>query len=200
MNGFDPEALTLSLGSLAPLHLAAFAAATSERLIPNYRQFWAEESWGNPELLRQNLGVAWSWIHEGAGDPDAVEKAYNVSLDLAQEPGEFASDFTSAALDAANGVATTLRLLLAQSHAERIECCVECATYATDTVDMYIRTVDDIDAHSPDLEERIRRHPLWERELAVQSRHVELLAGQPELSSEFLFLLRTKRSNLDIEY
>jgi uncharacterized protein YjaG (DUF416 family) len=186
MPSFDSKRVADHVAPLSHRHRVAFCAAVSERLLPNYRRFFAEARWGNPDLLRRNLDIAWEWVLGRELPADEAERLALVCYDLAPEPGEFRSEVVSASLDAANAVAATLYCVNEAS----IERCVEVAEYARDTVDMYIQIRDDIGYHTPGLEERIVGDSLMVRELATQERQLQLLAASPHLDHGVVDQLR----------
>lgn len=168
---FDPQAVAAALTELSPQHRVAFCAAVAERLLPNYLAFAAEEEWGDPESLRTALDAVW-----GCATGSRLSEGERIRLAgaceaAAPEPGDFRSDLASAALDAA----TAIGAALACCGNGNPEHCAEAATYARDTVDMYIQIRGDVDSDDSDLDAKIRTHPLMVRETDRQASDLRLL-------------------------
>jgi uncharacterized protein YjaG (DUF416 family) len=183
---FDAEALAETLATLSHAHRVAFCAAVCERLVPNYVRFAREERWGNPTLLREALDIVWHCALGARSGSDELRVLAERSEEAAPEPAEFESDLASAALDAANAVAASLRCCQDGD----VERCIEVATYARDTVDMYVQIRESMDQDDPGLERRIADHPLMVREMGKQSSDLEMLRRAPAVDDALVRRLK----------
>lgn len=80
---------------------------------------------------------------------------------------------------------------------------VQAATYATDSVDLYVQEIENMSPNDPTLEKKILAHHLMQRELAQQEENLKMIEQTPSLSREFLAQLKQSwgnngKSNLDI--
>jgi hypothetical protein len=114
--------------------------------------FVAEEEWSDPETLRTALDAVWGYA---TGSPLSESERIRLAGECeaaAPEPGDFRSDLASAALDAATAIGAALACCATGDP----EHCAEAATYARDTVDMYVQIRGDVDSDDNDLEAKIR--------------------------------------------
>lgn len=161
---FDEDLLLEQLSGCDQKGLLTFALSCAERLFPNYLRFSLEHGWGDSQHLRDALDIAWEWLHSGRLDMVAAEQLRESCEKQAPNTEDFDSLYVSPALDAANAAANVAKLLVEPN----AEIAVEVATYARDTVDMYVQELEAIPANTFDLEERIRLHPMMQRELVNQ--------------------------------
>ena len=72
----DIDGYLVILGAIlktwSPRQRIAFAAALAERWLPAYRQFAAEEDWGDPDLLQEILEAVWDHVRGKAISPAKV--------------------------------------------------------------------------------------------------------------------------------
>jgi uncharacterized protein YjaG (DUF416 family) len=161
---FDETELLKRLSDCDRKGLVIFALSCAERLLPNYLRFTHEHGWGDIRPLRKALDLAWTWLESGNIDADEVSRLRDACEEQAPNTEEFDSLYVSPALDAANAAADVARLLIEPD----VETAVEIATFARDTVDMYVQELEGMPANAADLEERIRLHPMMQRELTNQ--------------------------------
>jgi uncharacterized protein YjaG (DUF416 family) len=131
----------------------AFAAICAERLIPNYEEFQIETGWGDADVLRQALALAWDFMTE----PDRTGEKYRAVIlqckAVAPDADDFMSPLTSLALDAAAATAATLELCLKDS-AERA------AFVAQSAYDSAFAIAQMRGVHDPTRARRSERHEL----------------------------------------
>lgn len=163
MQTFDEDRLRESLSGLEPWRQIAFMVLCCERMLPNYERFAAESGFGDVQPLREAVEAAWTWLES---DRKAAGLARLRATVERQAPNteEFASAFTSAALDAANAVATLLDAVERPDNAAP----VEVACLARDTVDIYVQESGNLYPNRPDFEQQIQRHELMQAELLRQ--------------------------------
>jgi uncharacterized protein YjaG (DUF416 family) len=163
METFDEDRLQQSFARLDPWKRVAFMALSCERMVPNYDRFSADSGFGDPKVLRRGIDAAWSWL-ESERVPDDLKSMRAQVEQQAPNTEAFSSPFTSAALDAANAVASLLEALDEPGGADP----VEVASLARDTVDLYVQEIENLDPNDRGLEDAIRRHPLMQTELRRQ--------------------------------
>jgi hypothetical protein len=193
---FDPEDLGRKLAALPPYHRVAFAAACCERLLPNYAVFSRSDSWGDTGILRTALDEAWRAVERQEVDEPKLRSLLSECERIIPDTEDFDTPLVSAALDAGSAVLETLRLCL-DGDQQRA---VDVASFARDTVDMFIQERDDMDYDDPRFEERIAEDPLMLRELGKQQADLELLQHRPKLTPSLLKRLRegSGGSNIDL--
>ena len=163
---FDEAALAASGARLIPSARLAFALACAERLLPNYLAFHRKVGWGRPETLRKALDSAWEALIEGTLPGDAALAELELEVVACEPETEgFDTILVSSALDAACAAGHVLATLRTHEVAEM----VAVASLARDSVDMYVQEAESMSAQTPDLEERIRLHPLMQAELRYQA-------------------------------
>lgn len=176
---FDPTILKRHLERMPVQKRIAFCAALCERMLPNYSEFSRETRWGSCSRLRAALDVVWD-VALGAEHSSAeLQSLIKECGELAPEPGEFRSPFTSAALDAATAISNALDCCIDGG----VEECVENATLARDTIDVFLQNRGEVDIDDPQFERRIATHPLMQRELSRQLEDLEVLERAPRIDS-----------------
>ncbi len=200
MDDFSHDQLERVLAKLpSQRHRLAFAAGISERLLPNYETFSRDVGWGDPALLRSALDLVWRMVGGGRAMLGEIrELQAQMRMVTPDTENHFASPLTSAALDAASAIHEALEVGY-RDDARRV---ADIATFASDTVDLFVKARDDMDPNDPLLEVRIVADPLMARELKKQRQDVELLS-QAQLDAEFVRRYRNEasydgKSNLDI--
>jgi len=136
------EEIREQLMSLTDINKILFATITCERLYPNYKYFQQQVGWGNHEILQEAIILLYQPVVSG-GDVNINEVNEAVSqVDMiTPDTDEFPGITTSFALDACTSIYSTLMFLLDRN----IENIVDVATYARDTVDMFIQERDNMD-------------------------------------------------------
>ena len=140
-------------------------------MIPNYEKFTTDTGFGSPQLLRDAVDSVWAWL-ESSYPPGELRDTVERIDAQAPDAAEFASPFTSAALDAANATAILLEAIISPADADPFEV----ASLARDTVDLYVQQSERLYPNDRQLEEEINCHPLMQAELQCQKRDLEELA------------------------
>jgi uncharacterized protein YjaG (DUF416 family) len=159
---YDPEAVKNRLSQLPVWKQVAFALLCCERMFPNYLLFVRDSGWGNADALRAALDVAWSSL-EHDRSPSNCRELIRACEEAIPDTEDFASDYTSAALDAAASAASLIEIL------ERfdIQKVLEISQQAFDTVYMYAD--GSVEASAAETgHEVILMHPLVHTELGMQ--------------------------------
>jgi uncharacterized protein YjaG (DUF416 family) len=191
---YDEDELQTRLSSIDHRGLVLFGLFVAERLLPNYAVFSREQSFGDVQVLRNALDLAWNWLEGKAVDADAVESMIEACESVAPDTDEFSSLYVSAALDAANSTVNVLRLLTEGDS----DLAVENGTFGRDTVDLYVQEIEGMPPNSPDLEERIRLHPLMQSEIVEQYDALKAIESGLTATEARRVWSQKKRSNLDI--
>ncbi|MGN7916888.1 DUF416 family protein [Lysobacter sp. 22409] len=168
--------------------IIAFMATCCERMVPNFYRFHVETGFGDPSILRDALDKIWLWIRDGALPGNRAD-LISFCDGLAPDTEKFSSEFTSAALDAANALAITLEALV-QPTSEKAEIVEE---LAVDTVDGFVQTRERLDPADPHFEGRISSSKLMRAELSAQSACVDWLLATDDRSA--VVLLRGLQAN-----
>lgn len=148
----------------------AFALTCCERMIPNYRSFNRQSNFGSPKVLEDTLLIAWAWVKEDKRIWNLNEVRSQVEMQ-APNTESYSSLYTSAALDAANAIATVFDAIECFSSVH-IKTVVE---LATDSVDMWVRHANGMDVGDAQMERKIQSHPLMKKELEEMRQALEYL-------------------------
>lgn len=149
----------------------AFAAACCERAFPNYLNFSVESRWGDPGALRAGIDVAWKVAVGETCEPAAILALESRCKSVTPSSDEFLGEDVTAAQEGAFMVT----LLLQLCHSRDKNCAVRTATFARDTIDLYVQTALALDPSDPKLEEKIASHPLMAAELEKQRTDLDKL-------------------------
>jgi hypothetical protein len=163
---YDPTVLREKLVRLTTWKQVAFALLCCERMYPNYLVFVQDSSWGDPNVLRNALDVAWLALGEGQSRQDDQDLV-RACEEAAPDTEDFASDHTSAALDAALSTASLVEIL-EKFDTQKV---IEISQQAFDTVYMYVDCSIATDAG----DQAILMHPLVRTELAMQEESLAYL-------------------------
>ena len=191
---YDKERIRSGIHRLDHRSQVAFVLSCAERMLPNYAAFQRETGWGDFQSPRLALDIGWKWL---AGETEATSGIALVrgACDAAAPDTEdFDTILVSAALDAASAACLLLDLLAVADDEKTIEV----STLARDTVDMYVQETEQMQSNAPDLEERIRSHPLMQSEIMRQYSDLQIL-GIPWTDEELKERWRSPtKSNLGL--
>jgi uncharacterized protein YjaG (DUF416 family) len=195
--------LKKQLGRLAHPHQLAFASSCCERAYPNYKRFSASTGWGDSEAFRWALDLVWNLIvnrpfEEGAR-VDLLKRCEASTPDTDNFSPQTAAE--AALITAGQEAAFMVTLLLQFCREPDPLYGVRIATFARDTVDMYVQIVEHLQPTDPNLEEKISQHPLMVQELKNQEEDL-LSLTQVRMSNDLAeFRNRAanpKRSNIGL--
>lgn len=187
MEVFNEQILQQSLAKLDPWKRVTFMALACERMLPNYNRFTADSDFGDSSVLRRGIDLVWSWL-ESNQVPDDISALHAQVEQQAPNTESFSSQFTSAALDAANAVASVLDAVRMPERTDAFEV----ASLARDTVDLYVQEIEDLNPNDPGFEDVIRRHPLMQAEIRRQHEDLVDLERLTSSRSETIRQLRAK--------
>lgn len=196
---FDGGRLMKRLEKLDSRRQLAFGAACCERLLPNYNAFQEDTGWGSIRPIQDALNLVWSSVGGQQPGFGEVKHVLNECESVGPDSDDFESLYTGFAQDTCFAVCSLLDYLL-NSNPERV---VQAATYATDSVDLFVQELENMVPNDPELEQKILAHPLMQRELAQQEKELQMIEQASSLNPEFLKRLRSAwdnngRSNLDL--
>ena len=151
-----------------------FAYLACERLYPNYISFSASYNFGEPQIIRQAIDFIYdNLLVTEFADAERINFYLNVVDIHTPFPHNFDTIFASSALDACTAILETLEFMMDRKTARLSDI----STFATDTVDMYISSRDDMDFNTDKyFEQKILADPLMQREINVQNGIVDYLA------------------------
>ena len=152
---FEPEQLKKTLVQLELHQQLAFGTACSERLLPIYRSFSSEASWGEPETLREGLDLLWRIVSAGELDELLVRGSISNCEKQAPHSDDFDFLYTSPAQNAVFSICGLLDFLLDLD----LGGVILAAGYPVDSIDLLVQEQEDLDPRDPQLEERILMHP-----------------------------------------
>lgn len=186
------------LKSLTTEQQLLFAALTCERLFPNYVYFHKRFDWGDPKVLLDSIEIIYQslFIKTLFGSDEIQEHAEAVDM-VTPHTEDYSEVFVSFALDACTSVYSTLNFMLDQN----LDHIADVASYARDTVDMFIQVRDNLDMHVNDLETRIANDPLMIQEKSRQLSIIEKLKSlnDEDVTDSLIEDLRDKSFIIDVE-
>lgn len=177
MERFNRAQLLNALATLPGWKQVIFMLLCCERMLPNYVRFSQETGFGNVSVLRDALDAAWVWVESGQlpKDLDALRRACERQ---APNTEDFGSQYTSAAVDAANAAATVLDAVESPSAAASLA--LNLVALAYDTIDMFVESMRDLAPTSPTFEQTILADPLMQNESRCQREDLAELAACDE--------------------
>lgn len=196
---FNSEVLKDRLIKLDSKRQLAFGAVCCERLLPNYLAFQKDAGWGNFDLVRKALDCVWASLNGRTPSSQEIKEITTSCESAAPDSEDFDSLYVTSAQDACFAVCSLLDYLL-ESDVLKV---VQVATYATDSVDLYVQEIESMAPNDPQLEQKILMHRLMQRELAQEEADLKTIELAPSLNQDFLVQLKTSwnnngKSNLDL--
>lgn len=151
-----------------------FAILICDRLYPNYVAFQKNNRWGDSAILQKGITRIQDYlVKEHVFNDDEIIAFIERIESITPNTEDFPGIITSFALDACNSVLDTLKFLTD----ENPEHIADVATYARDTVDMYIQEKDNLNANDPMIEEKIAQDSFMMKEKAYQRELLIKLSG-----------------------
>jgi uncharacterized protein len=196
---FNAKRLKERLVQLDKKQQLAFGAVCCERLLPNYVAFQQDSGFGNSASLREALNFVWAFLGGQSPSASEIEEVTITCESVAPNSEDSSSLYVTAAQDVCFAICSLLDFMR-EYNPEKI---VQVATYATDSVDLYVQETESLAPSDPDIEERILTHRLMQRELRQQNADLEVIESNRSLSQDFLIELKSSwnndgRSNLDL--
>lgn len=196
---FNGSALKIRLKELDSERQLTFGALCCERLVPNYLAFQQDAGWGDITSVQKGLDCVWTFLQGQTLSSQDIKNATMYCESATPDSDDFASLYVTSAQDVCFAICALLDYLL-ENDVDRI---VQAATYATDSVDLYVQEIDNIAPTDPQLEQKILTHWLMQRELRQQEEDLRAIECAPSLSQEFFTQRKSSwsdngKSNLDL--
>jgi uncharacterized protein YjaG (DUF416 family) len=177
----------------------AFAYLTCERLYPNYVYFSNNYNFGDPGILRTAIDYLYDNLFESNPDKNKVNSLIKKVEKNTPDTEDFTTIFVSSALDACTCVLDSLTFLLDRDFS-KIE---YISSYGYDTVDMYVREVENIEASDKNFVQKVSEHLLMKREMSIQQGIIAFLSktissDYGDIETLLQFQENNKKSNLDL--
>jgi uncharacterized protein len=164
-----------------------FGALTCEKLYPNYEYFSQNTSWGNGQILQNAISVIYQSVFRNDLFSEVeIQNLIDEVEGITPDTEDFEGILVSFALDACTSVLSTLNFII-DSETENI---VDVATFARDTVDMYIQERDDLDANDKMIEIKIEQDIFMQKEKQRQYSVIKLLSEKNDITDGQLQNLR----------
>jgi uncharacterized protein YjaG (DUF416 family) len=198
---YSKQEVQRRLEALPSRSRVAFGLSCCERLLPNYVACKQKIKWGDERPLRKTLDELWKHIEGQVLDELTVGQLLAACEVVAPDSDDFSELLTTSAQDACFSICCILEYLL---HGD-VEQIAQVSSFAIDTLDLYVSALLDgfstaarAVPYSFEREERIRLHPLMQRELARQDVDLKLLATNPDLDSLKSQWCAPSKSNIDL--
>ena len=198
---YSKEEVQRRLESLSSRSRVAFGLSCCERMLRNYIAFKQKVQWGDEQPLRKALDELWNHLEGQAMNETTAKELIEQCEKVTPDADDFSVILVGPAQEACFSICCVLDYVL-QGNPERI---AQASAFAIDTLDGYVQEVLDGFPntargvpYSPEREERIRLHPLMQRELARQDADLKLLATNPDLSSLKAQWRAPAKSNIDL--
>ncbi len=188
---FNSQALKDQLTKIECKRQLAFGAACCERLVPNYSAFQKDTGWGSIQPIREALNIVWSSLCGYCPNSKDIKQLLASCEAVAPNSDDFKSSYVSFAQDADFAVCGLLDYLL-ESNIEKIS---QAAIYATDSVDLYVQEIENMDPNDVKFEHNILTHRFMQRELQRQKDDLDFLRQVPELNTAVVELFQDSCSN-----
>jgi uncharacterized protein len=148
-----------------------FAILCCERLFENYVVFSSKYKWGNVGDLKISIDTLVKYIENKYFDKDEILFLIRKIDKATPNTEDFNSILVSFALDACNSIYEALEFILDP----QIEKIVDIATFARDTVDMYIQEKNHLAFNDPFFEFKIENDYYMVQEKALQKGQLNFL-------------------------
>jgi uncharacterized protein YjaG (DUF416 family) len=170
----------------------AFAYLTCERLYLNYVYFSQNYDFGNPKILREAIDCIYDNLFEQNPDENKIQSIIQKVEENTPDADDYSVIFVSSALDACTSILDSLDFLIDRDFS-KIQ---SISTYGTDTIDMYIQEVENLDFNTDkDFQNKINNHPLMKREVAIQTGIISFLSNKTLDYGDVQTLLHLQENN-----
>jgi uncharacterized protein YjaG (DUF416 family) len=174
-----------------------FAILTCEKLYPNYVVFSGKQNWGNPEVLKEGISLIYQVIiKDDLFNEHEIKDIINSLNLVTPDTEDFESILVSFALDACTSLFSTLHYMINKDP----EYILDVATYARDTVDMYIQEKDDMNSLDPSIDIQIEHDDFMIQEKQRQRDLITRLSNTSldNITDDLIDSLRDKRPIIDL--
>lgn len=163
-----------------------FTVLTCEKMFPNYLYFSEKEQWGHPDVLEEVIVIMYQILQGTKVPKKELEALYDSINEYAPDTNAFGGT-ASYALDACSAIGETLEHVLTKE----IENAVNVASYARDTVDMFVQEKENFNSNDPELEKKIASNIYMRREIERQKTILDSLQKTSEINLSVISALRT---------
>lgn len=177
----------------------AFAYLTCERLYPNYIYFSDHFRFGNPSTIRDAIDYLYLNLFEA--NPDKTKIDFHIENIDKNTPDteDFTTIFVSSALDVCAAISDSLGFLVSKDFSK----ITDISSYSFDSIDMYIREIENIESSDKNFRQRIIDHPLMKKEMLIQLGIITFLCNTPSIDYGDLQTLlnlqeNNQKGNLDL--
>lgn len=178
------------LKQLNDWQLAAFCAAISERMLPNYALFAQVAEFGNQQTLRTALDKTWERLTNRCGSVNFETQMEKVDA-VTPEPDNFDMYGVYPALDACVALITTLNQMVEASHQDARQT----SQLAFQGIETYLELIADSELSDEELVRFINSHELIEIEQQFQDSLVDQLLGCTKPDNKVLDAIRSEAAN-----
>jgi len=179
-----------SLKQLNDWQLAAFCAAVSERLLPNYVLFSRVAEFGDARVLRTALDKVWDRLCNRCGAVNFETQMEKVDA-VIPEPDDFDMYGVYPALDACVALITTLNQMVEASYQDARQI----SQLSLEGIETYLEVIADAELSDEDLVRFINTHPLIEIEQQFQEDLLEQLLSSAKNNIAVLDSIRHEAKN-----
>ncbi|KOS07033.1 hypothetical protein AM493_14070 [Flavobacterium akiainvivens] len=180
------DILRTQLSFLSYQEQLVFALLTCDRLLPNYVAFSEKFKFGAPAGLEKIINKLYESTFEDF-DNQKINTYINFIETITPDTEDFNSVLVSFALDACTSVLSTLGFILDKN----VQNIIDIASYATDTIAMYIQERDNLDANNANLSFVIEEDLFMQEEKHRQLTVIEYLKNNPSVTLPDLNYLRS---------
>lgn len=163
-----------------------FCLLTSEKLLPNYEFFSKKYNYGNPDLLKNTIETLYTNLADVKSLGSELDKMLENIDRITPDMDDFSSVLASSALDACTSLLSTL-YFIKDGDEENV---IAVATYARDTVDMYIFEKENLDPQNKNYEMIIEQDPYMVNEKKRQMSIASSLRNTNLINSNIVDELR----------
>lgn len=178
------------LKQLNDWQLAAFCAAVSERLLPNYLLFSRVAEFGDAKILRTALDRVWDRLCNRCGSVNFETQMERVDT-VIPEPEDFDIYGVYPALDACVALIATLNQMLEASYQDARQI----SQLSLQGIETYLEVIADAELSDEELVRFINTHPLIEIEQQFQEDLIEQLLSTTKVNIALLDSIRLQANN-----
>lgn len=178
------------LKELNDWQLAAFCAAVTERLLPNYQLFAQVSEFGDARVLRNALDKIWDRLTNRCGAVNFETQMEKVDA-VIPEPDDFDMYGVYPALDSCVALITTLNQMVEASYQD----CRQLSQLSLQGIETYLEVIADAELSDEELVRFINTHPLIEIETEFQQSLIDQLLNRSKPDNNVLDAIRSEAVN-----
>lgn len=167
-------------------HQAVLAALTCEKMLPSISKYDEQESEQGRPLFEEATAAILAFGLQASLPVEEYQRLQRQLAAFWPDLDESNNDFASYAFDACGALSSALLLVETKQHTHLLDC----LTAATDTVDMYVQDLQELNLAPADLNAFIDSTLVMKRERHRQEELGRELLSRATLDSEFLVQLK----------